>query len=194
MTGKTDHIYACTTALLKEVGSEGLSMRKVAKKADMSLSNVQYYFKTKELLLAGLLESFLEGYAQTLKQYTPNPANDPEENIRQILMDVLNPEDATCTFLFKELWVIAQRNPGVGRAMEEYYQAMFSILETMLKKTMPNATDPMAIKQAVSILMPFMEGYCITRATLPITPAGLAGQMANLIMDILNPNLAKKYS
>jgi len=72
MASKIDHIYSCTTALLKDVGSEGLSMRKVAQKADMSLSNVQYYFKTKELLLAGLLKSFLEEYADSLKHYTPN--------------------------------------------------------------------------------------------------------------------------
>ncbi len=187
MASKIDHIYACTTALLKDVGSEGLSMRKVAQKANMSLSNVQYYFKTKELLLTGLLKSFLEEYAETLKQYTPNADNEPEENIRLLLADVLdNSETTDCAFLFRELWVIAQRNPGVGKAMEDYYRALFTIIETMIEKTVPRATDPRAIKQAASILMPFMEGYCITRSTLPVDPADLAGQMAGIIMYILN--------
>ncbi len=187
MSGKIDHIYACTTALLQDAGSEGLSMRKVAQKTSMSLSNVQYYFKTKELLLAGLLKSFLEEYTETFKQYTPNADNEPEENIRLLLIDVLdNSETTDCAFLFKELWVIAQRNPGVGKAMEDYYENMFTIIETMLKKTIPGATDPRAIKQAASILMPFMEGYCIARSTLPVDPSALAGQMASVIMYILN--------
>ncbi len=187
MTTKIDHIYACTTALLKEVGSEGLSMRKVAQKAGMSLSNVQYYFKTKELLLAGLLKSFLEEYTKTLEQYTPDAGNGPQKNIQQLLIVVLEShETEDCVFLFKELWVIAQRNPGVGKAMEDYYQHLFTIIETILKKTTSQSIDPCALKKAASILMPFMEGYWITRSTLPVVPSALAEQMAKLIVHTMN--------
>jgi DNA-binding transcriptional regulator YbjK len=42
-------------------------MRKVAESADMRLSNVQYYFKTKDLLLGALLECFLVKYAESMQ-------------------------------------------------------------------------------------------------------------------------------
>jgi AcrR family transcriptional regulator len=51
MSLKTEHILQCAMTLLKASGDQGLTMRKVAEAADMRLSNVQYYFKTKELLL-----------------------------------------------------------------------------------------------------------------------------------------------
>ena len=61
-----EHILNCSMTLLKESGEQGLTMRKIAVAADMRLSNVQYYFKTKELLLGALLEGFLLEYAKSI--------------------------------------------------------------------------------------------------------------------------------
>ena len=58
MSSKIEHILNCAMSILKESGDQGLTMRKIAEAADMRLSNVQYYFKTKELLLGALLEGF----------------------------------------------------------------------------------------------------------------------------------------
>ncbi len=63
MKPKIEHMLNCAMTLLKDSGDQGLTMRKIAETANMSLSNVQYYFKTKELLLGALLEGFLLAYA-----------------------------------------------------------------------------------------------------------------------------------
>lgn len=55
-------------------------MRKVAEAAGMRLSNVQYYFKTKELLLAALLAGFLVEYADSMQLLSLPEQDNPEKN------------------------------------------------------------------------------------------------------------------
>jgi hypothetical protein len=54
MSPKIEHILYCAMTVLKESEDQGLTRRKVAETADMKMSNVQYYLKTKELLLGAL--------------------------------------------------------------------------------------------------------------------------------------------
>ena len=72
MKPKIEHILNCAMSLLKDSGDQGLTMRKVAETANMRLSNVQYYFKTKELLLGALLEGFLLDYAESMQLLSIN--------------------------------------------------------------------------------------------------------------------------
>jgi AcrR family transcriptional regulator len=45
----------------------------------MRLSNVQYYFKTKELLLEALLEGFLVDYAESMQLLSVSDNHDSEK-------------------------------------------------------------------------------------------------------------------
>ena len=80
MSPKIEHILNCAMTILKELGDQGLTMRKVAEAADMRLSNVQYYFKTKELLLGALLEGFLLDYAESIHLLSFSDQHDSEKN------------------------------------------------------------------------------------------------------------------
>ena len=48
---KRQHVIDCALRLMRDVGNHGLTMRKLATEAQMSLSNVQHYFAKKPDLL-----------------------------------------------------------------------------------------------------------------------------------------------
>ena len=50
------HIIQAATTVLKDFGTEGLTMRKVATEAEMSLGNLQYHFRNQTALMAGLAD------------------------------------------------------------------------------------------------------------------------------------------
>jgi AcrR family transcriptional regulator len=80
MSPKVEHLLNCAMNILKESGDQGLTMRKVAEAAGMRLSNVQYYFKTKELLLGALLEGFLLAYAESMELLSLPKQDNSEKN------------------------------------------------------------------------------------------------------------------
>lgn len=49
--------------MLKETGDSGLTMRKLAERAGMRLSNVQYYFKSRDHVLKAMATRYFEDCA-----------------------------------------------------------------------------------------------------------------------------------
>jgi len=187
MNQKKEHILNCAMAILKESGDQGLSMRKVAEKAGMSLSNLQYYFKTKELLLGALLEAFLIDYAKSMQSLSFLDQEDPEERLKQLLLYILKDiETGECAVVFKELWAIAERNIAVKKAVDKYYQDLHSMLFNLLERAASDNCQEQQINNAVAILLPFIEGYCITCSNLQVSAEELSEQLATLLYKLLD--------
>ena len=187
MNQKKAHILNCAMAILKESGDQGLSMRKVADRAEMRLSNVQYYFKTKELLLGALLEAFLLDYAKSMQLISFPEQLSAEKRLEKSLLYILKDvETGECAVVFKELWAIAERNVAVKQALAKYYQDLHNMLFDVLKKAAANGCQRQQINQAVGILLPFIEGYCITHSNLQGSAEELSEKLAMLLYQSLN--------
>jgi AcrR family transcriptional regulator len=187
MNQKKEHILNSAMAILKESGDQGLSMRKVAEKSEMRLSNLQYYFKTKELLLAALLEAFLLDYAKSMQSHSFLEHEDPEEQLKQLVLYILNDiETGECAVVFKELWAIAERNVAVKKAIDSYYQDLHIMLFNALEKIASDNCTTQQINSVVGILLPFIEGYCITRSNLRVSTEELSDHLATLLYKLLD--------
>jgi AcrR family transcriptional regulator len=187
MSPKIEHILHCAMTILKESGDQGLTMRKIAEAADMRLSNVQYYFKTKELLLGALLEGFLLDYAQSMQTLVLPDKLDAEQKLKHLTFHILNDiEKSECAVVFKEIWAIAERNSAVKKAVDDYYAKLHQMLFDELKQIAPNECKSQTINNAVAILLPFIEGYCITSSNLKVSSKNLAEQLALILYRLLN--------
>jgi AcrR family transcriptional regulator len=174
-------------SILKESGDQGLTMRKVAEAADMRLSNVQYYFKTKELLLAALLEGFLLDYAQSMQTLTLPDQLGAEDKLKYLILHILNDiERSDCAVVFKEIWAIAERNCAVKKAVDDYYEKLHQMLFDELKQVAPKDCKTQKVNNAVAIFLPFIEGYCITSSNLKVTSKKLSEQLALVLYSLLN--------
>jgi AcrR family transcriptional regulator len=57
---RLNHILQATITILSKEGAEKLSMRKVAKAVNLSLSNLQYYYRDKDILLIATVKYYFE--------------------------------------------------------------------------------------------------------------------------------------
>jgi AcrR family transcriptional regulator len=174
-------------AILKESGDQGLTMRQVAATAEMRLSNVQYYFKTKELLLGALLECFLVEYAESMQVLSFAEQQDSEKNLSLLVLHILNDiENSDCAVVFKEMWAIAERNSAVKKALNEYYNKLHAMLFAVLEQTAPENCQRQKLDNAVAILLPFIEGYCITSSNLNVSTEKLSDQLGQMLYQLLS--------
>jgi AcrR family transcriptional regulator len=187
MNPKIEHVLNCAMTILKELGNQGLTMRKVAETADMRLSNVQYYFKTKELLLEALLEGFLLDYAESMQLLSVSDNHDSEKKLELLASLILNYIDnSDCIIVFKEIWVIAERNSGVKKAVDEYYKKLHIMLFEALRQAAPENCQSQQVNNATAILLPFIEGYCITSSNMKISNIKLSEQLGLILYYCLS--------
>ncbi len=185
MKPKIEHMLNCAMTLLKDSGDQGLTMRKIAETANMSLSNVQYYFKTKELLLGALLEGFLLDYAESMQLPSVSAKHGSEEKLRLLIALILDDVDSSdCAVVFKEILAIAERNSAVKKAVDEYYKKLHAILFEALKQAAPENCQDQQVTNAVAILLPFIEGYCITSSNLNVSTQQLSQQLGFILYKI----------
>ena len=189
MSTKNIHILHCAMAILKASGDQGLTMRKVAEAADMRLSNVQYYFKTKELLVAALLDGFLVDYAQSIQSIQSLSLSEQAKSDHQMhdfILYILNDiENSDCAVVFKEIWSIAGRNALVKKSLDNYYKKLHIMLFNALKAIAPAHCNDQQLDNAVGLLLPFIEGYCITFTNLKVSTTVLSAQLARILAGLL---------
>jgi AcrR family transcriptional regulator len=187
MSPKIEHILNCAMNILKESGDQGLTMRKVAEAAGMRLSNVQYYFKTKEWLLGALLEGFLLAYAESMQLLSLPKQDNSEKKLSLLAFHILTDiESSDCAVIFKEMWAIAERNSAVKKAVDEYYKKLNAMLFEALKQAAPENCQGQQLDNAVAILLPFIEGYCITSANLNVSTKKLSEQLGSILYKLLS--------
>ena len=154
-------------ALLRNEGDRGVTMRRVAQEAGMSLSNVQYHFRTKDVLLRALADRYFQ---RCLEEIRAEELTIPGEEVRPILERALGHflshglEVSEMCRIFREYWALATRNEEIASYLVNYYRDMAEILKDQLR---PLARNDEALDEAVSLLIPLVEGYTITCPSLP---------------------------
>ena len=117
-------ILDCALDLLKETGDAGLTMRKLAHRADMRLSNVQSYFKSRDdALKAMATRYFAECTAQIRQLKMVNRGLALRQRARVLILTGLhNGDDVSDIYrIFRELWAISSRNDAIRDHMADYY-------------------------------------------------------------------------
>ncbi len=165
---KRHFVMAHALELLVEVGYQGLTMRGLADRCGMSLSNVQYYFRTKDELIAEIAERYFEECGSILEAYFEE--HGPVET-RQALRDLVGlfldhgREMSDMCRVFRELWAIGSRDENVSELLDDHYRRLGRKLSTQLKY--PSSSTPAAERIAALILV-ISEGYSIVARAQPM--------------------------
>lgn len=104
---RQERILNAVLRLLSQRGIAGVSIRAVAREADVALGLVNYYYDDKISLIRAALIRIEE---QDIAMVTPAPAADPEEQLRTVLHRVSEPQFLTTEYLALrlQLWSLAQ--------------------------------------------------------------------------------------
>jgi AcrR family transcriptional regulator len=182
---KAEKVLDVALELLKANGDYGVTMRQVASHANMSLSNVQYYFKNKDELLKAMASRYFGACLEEMRGMKVIQYSGPiETEINDLLKGFLSHglEVSEMYRIFREYWAISTRNVVIDTHVKEYYREMVVILSNILR---PAAESEQALAETVSIIIPFVEGYSITALAMPNEFDGVTENLTNFVVALL---------
>lgn len=189
-TNKAEKIIDSALELLKNEGDHGVTMRQVAQRSEMSLSNAQYYFKNKDELLKAMADRYFGICIEEIRGHTAITAQgDIRAELSEMLMEFLKHglEISEMCRIFREYWAIATRNEVIEQYLTDYYKSMTQALARNLE---PAAANPAGVDKAVSLIIPYVEGYTITAKALPIDIEEANKMLVSIVTDVLSSSSA----
>jgi AcrR family transcriptional regulator len=161
---RAQEVLAAARALVVAEGFAGLSMRRVAAEAGMSLSNVQHYFSSKEALTEAVMLGMLaeiQDRVDRIGQLKPaSPADRFAQAIDLFLDEVANPQ---LQALMLECWGLALHQPSAAALMDKMRAREVKTIYQLLDGLMPNVSDAER-KTRAELVVAFLQGLLTTAA------------------------------
>lgn len=132
-------ILTAARELLIEEGVASFFLRNVAARAGLQLGHLQYYFRTKELLVRALMEDVARSYvaekAQVLAQLPDDPLIRFTTWIDWLLEDA---QDRSTQRLFIQLWALNEHmDGGTAGLLDDLYSDDLRIIEELIEAVNP---------------------------------------------------------
>lgn len=132
-------ILSAAAKVLVEHGYGAFTLRKISQAAGMSLGNVSYYYKTKQLLLSDLLDAVIQRYIGVFDGIRHNPSLSDAEKFKRIIEEiVLDYERKETTRFFPELWALANHNEDAAKGMDMLYERARGSLDDLIHRLNPD--------------------------------------------------------
>lgn len=154
-------IVSAAADVLVTRGNAGLTLKRVADAAGVSVGNLNYHFRTKENLLEALIERTLSSYStrftELLSRDRSVDGNALTDLVRWVMDDSTSRE---YTLLFRELWAMASQNPAICSAMDKFYDRSIAAAMELLssRADIPHNDD---LRALVSVACLLSEGASV---------------------------------
>jgi AcrR family transcriptional regulator len=160
---RVEEILDIATTLIINEGYGSVTMRGIAEAADIRLSNLQYYFRTREDLLAALLQRTIDDYQTALEAASQRSRGSPQARLRQIVEYLLRDQEnkASCQ-IFWEMWALAGRDPAIARIMDQYYDHYIAEIGSAISQLSPNL-GKRKVQQQAGLIVALIEGASLLR-------------------------------
>ncbi|MBC8750629.1 MULTISPECIES: TetR/AcrR family transcriptional regulator [Paraburkholderia] len=123
--------------LLLESGPMDFSLRAVALKAGISVSNLQYYFPTRPAVLRAVMAPIIDTYLDTLKQALQSNVS-PRATLDAIFdQSVKDAKDSKNIALWWHFFSFASTDPECGQLRDEWYDTLTTELATLIRAANP---------------------------------------------------------
>lgn len=147
--------------LFLDSGNAGFSMRNVAKKLDMSLSHLQYFFPTKDQLFLEMVRYTVNDYLGNYKRIMAESYSSPEQQMSAVLDYLfIDLTRLDITAMFVELWGMALRDLEARLFQRKLYRIYRRKFSTMLTRVYPNVGRD-TIKRVATQLLAHVDGIMV---------------------------------
>ena len=188
---KKAQILDCALNLLIETGDSGLTMRKLAECAGMRLSNVQYYFKSRDDVLAAMVARYFNECAENLLKITEeSSAQTPRTRIKFLVEAGLSHghEISDMCRAFREIWAISSRNSIIDECLIGYYQRFADV---MTDYVFGGDVDTKPRERFMTLLVPYFEGYSVTARAMPLREDAVVEMLVETVLQLLDASKGK---
>jgi AcrR family transcriptional regulator len=143
-------ILDAVLGLLSQRGISGVSIRAVAREANVALGLVNYYYDDKASLIAAALRHI---EAQDIAIVEPDPTLSAEERVRVALRRVADPEFLTTQYLSLrlQLWALAQADDAFADINTEGQRRYRTGLAKLIRAARPTLSTNECNKRAEDI-------------------------------------------
>jgi AcrR family transcriptional regulator len=139
--------------LLAFEGYPSFTMRNIADRAGISVGNVQYYFRSKNILLQELLVYITEGYNREYRRVLSKTENTPDAKFGALvdfmLTDMTEPLRRGAFF---QTWALAPNNEFIEKCMEESFIFYRTAIADLISELVPGLRKTEREKRASAIL------------------------------------------
>ncbi|WP_407935810.1 TetR/AcrR family transcriptional regulator [Cupriavidus necator] len=150
--------------LLLEGGSLEFSLRAVALGAGISISNLQYYFPTRQAVLRAVMAPIIDAYLDDLKLALDNSVS-PRESLNTLLQKVLsdarNSKDSALWWHFVSL---TSTDPECARMYDEWYDTLTRGIAELVRAVNPERKRAESL-QTASLLIAMADGLALQLGT-----------------------------
>ncbi|MEM9139663.1 MAG: TetR/AcrR family transcriptional regulator [Pseudomonadota bacterium] len=184
LSDKERMILDCALHLLKETGDASLTMRKLAERAGMRLSNVQYYFKSRDDVLKAMATRYFKECAEEIRRLTQDtPGSTVRERAHLLILTGLRHGDELSDMcrIFRELWAMSSRNKVIRDHMADYYRTFASLISGFV---LGETAEQERRDMLSSLLLPFFEGYSVTASSVPLSTEQVADMLTDLSLSV----------
>ncbi|MFZ6848941.1 TetR/AcrR family transcriptional regulator [Undibacterium sp. RuRC25W] len=162
--GRVSEILEAARHILASEGYAGLSMRKVASEVGISLSNVQHYFQSKDVLMEAVLLMTMNQFQEKIDHITSAMKQQPridqlDSAISMFLEELSNP----VTYgMFFEIWALAARNAFASALMDKMIARERKAIFKLIQGLNPAISDD-EYKLRATLIVAQVEGLMLFR-------------------------------
>ena len=146
--------------VLTEEGYGGFSLRKVARKAGVSIGNLQHHFGSKQKLVDTMMECITAEYFEDFERLialTKSPRNRLRRIIKLVVKDLKRKET---TLLFPELWSMANHEADIQVLLDSMFNRYQNIYVEIIKLINPELS-PEQVERASIFIAASLEGHLL---------------------------------
>ncbi|MFZ6748729.1 TetR/AcrR family transcriptional regulator [Undibacterium sp. Ren11W] len=162
--GRAQEILQAARLIFAAEGYAGLSMRRVASDVGISLSNVQHYYKSKDLLIEAMLQFTMNTFQSKLDAIAENMGGSTRieqlDLTMQMFLDELS--DPVTHGVFFEIWALAERNEFASALMGKMLARERKTIYKLIQGMSPDISDEQAMLRAILIVAQ-VEGLMLFR-------------------------------
>lgn len=145
-------------------GYGGLTMRRVAAQVGVSLSNVQHYYRSKDMLVEALLLDSLNQFQERIDSITASMAGASRVDQFLATVDMFLDELGTPVMrgMFFEFWALATRNTFASTLMEKMQSRERKAIFNLIRGLSPDISDSEYMIRA-ALIVAQVEGLMLFR-------------------------------
>ncbi|EGD00286.1 TetR family transcriptional regulator [Burkholderia sp. TJI49] len=175
------------TDMLSEEGYGELTMRKVANAAGISLSNLQFHFKTREDLLGAVITQLTSAYLEQFEAIERDTRLDPVERLEAVLRNsVAEVKKPRVQSVFFNIWALAQTQDFAREIVDRIYKAQRAVFARFIAQINPGLTAHECMLRAALISCQ-VEGLMILipqRTTFVRDLRGIEAELMRAVMSL----------
>ena len=177
--GPSDRLLDCVLELLVADGYEGISIRRVATAAGVSIGAVQHHFPTKDALLAAAMDRVSQQFEERLERRLA-PGAGPAEVLRAVADELLSAGEERRPA--SVIWLVRMARAAVHEPTAEVHRRGWrqveDLLAALIAAVRPDLNDQAARDEA-TLLLALLDGLA---GAVAVEPGRLPGERAEALL------------